>query len=72
MDFLAKILGCKIAGYVIEKEKAKKIEGVKHKKKRVLFDLIKNHEDFILTAFIENDEIKINIRRKDINNDTNR
>lgn len=69
MDFLAKILGRKIADRVIEKEQAKKIEGNKPKKKKILFNLIRNPEDFILTAFIENDEIKISIRRKDSAND---
>lgn len=48
---------------VLDKLNFKKVFKKPERKKSVLKELLKNPDGFMLTAFVENDEIKISIKK---------
>lgn len=56
MNFMAKVLG----NCIVKMGKEKK------KKKSLLMDIFENPDDFVLTAYVEDDELIVRLKRKEI------
>lgn len=60
MNFIAKVLAHCIVNMKNENEKKKK--------KFLLADILNNPEEFMLTAYIEKEELVVRVKRKDVEN----
>lgn len=58
MNFVAKVL----AHCIVKMKKEKK------QRKFLIADILDNPEDFVLTAYIEKDELFVRVKRKDVMN----